>query len=245
MRKYLWAILTVLLIAIGAPNAHGATVTYYACVNNSTGDITIVTSTTTCATGSHKIQWNEEGPTGPAGAKGATGATGPAGAKGATGATGPAGATGPQGPAGIAVGYSAFTSDADITLGSQTVVLQTGGVITSGTYFLSASALIGIDSADSAAYCFVTPTSEAASPDGQYGGSSVVGHYQQAALTDYFPVSAGDSFELICFSNSSDANTFVNSASLTAILISDNGAVAANTKPHHEVVHSGNRKAPE
>jgi hypothetical protein len=143
------------------------------------------------------------------------------------------------------VGYSAFTSDADITLGSQTVVLQTGGVITSGTYFLSASALIGIDSADSAAYCFVTPTSEAASPDGQYGGSSVVGHYQQAALTDYFPVSAGDSFELICFSNSSDANTFVNSASLTAILISDNGAVAANTKPHHEVVHSGNRKAPE
>jgi hypothetical protein len=201
MSKTLWAILTVLLIAIGAPNAHAANVTYYACVNNSTGDITIVGSTTTCASGSHKIQWNEEGPTGPtgpkgatgpagakgatgatgpagpAGAKGATGATGPAGpagAKGATGATGPAGATGPQGRAGIAVGYSAFTSEAEITLGARTVALQTGGVSTSGTYYLSASALLSIDSADTAAYCFVTPTSQAAFPDGQYGGSSVV-----------------------------------------------------------------------
>jgi Collagen triple helix repeat (20 copies) len=105
MRKILCVIPIVLLfVAIGAPNAHA--VTYYACVNNSTGDITIVSSTTTCATGSHKIQWNEEGPTGPTGPKGATG---PAGAKGATGATGPAGpagakgatgATGPEGPAG-------------------------------------------------------------------------------------------------------------------------------------------------
>src|SRR5580704_10984504 len=72
----------------------------YACVNNATGAVQIVGSTTTCATGSHKIQWNQTGPTGPAGPKGATGATGPAGAKGATGAIGPKGATGAVGPKG-------------------------------------------------------------------------------------------------------------------------------------------------
>lgn len=102
-----------LLLTLGALTqadaATPATVTYYACVNNSTGAITIVGSTTVCATGFHKIQWNQVGPQGPQGPKGATGATGPKGATGATGpqgpvgpkgATGATGATGPQGPIG-------------------------------------------------------------------------------------------------------------------------------------------------
>jgi Phage Tail Collar Domain/Collagen triple helix repeat (20 copies) len=72
----------------------------FACVNNTTGAVQIVGSTTTCATGSHKIQWNQTGPTGPAGPKGATGATGPSGAKGAAGAIGPKGAMGDAGPIG-------------------------------------------------------------------------------------------------------------------------------------------------
>jgi tail collar domain/collagen triple helix repeat protein len=82
-----------------APPAAAQTV-FYACVNNSTGAVQIVGSTTSCPSGSHKIQWNQTGPAGPAGAKGATGATGPTGAKGATGATGPKGATGAAGPEG-------------------------------------------------------------------------------------------------------------------------------------------------
>src|SRR5262245_13731225 len=52
-----------------------------------------------CATGELALDWNRQGPTGPAGA---TGPQGPAGAPGATGPQGPAGtpgATGPQGPA--------------------------------------------------------------------------------------------------------------------------------------------------
>jgi hypothetical protein len=73
---------------------------FYACVNNSTGAIQVVGSTTSCASGSHKIQWNQTGPAGPAGAKGATGATGPAGPKGATGLKGATGAAGPEGPKG-------------------------------------------------------------------------------------------------------------------------------------------------
>src|ERR1700722_12873591 len=72
----------------------------FACVNNTTGAVQIVGSTTTCATGSHKIQWNQTGPAGPTGPKGATGATGPAGAKGSTGAMGTAGAKGATGAIG-------------------------------------------------------------------------------------------------------------------------------------------------
>ena len=94
-----------------------ATVTYYGCVNNSTGDLRVVDKTTTCNAGERKIQWNQVGPQGPAGPQGPKGATGaqgpagptgpqgpqgPAGPKGATGAQGPAGPTGPQGPQGPA-----------------------------------------------------------------------------------------------------------------------------------------------
>lgn len=89
------AVSAALLLA--APAAMAATTTIFACVNNTNGDVQIVSSTTTCASGTHKIQWNEVGPTGP---RGATGAQGPKGATGATGSVGPKGATGATGPAG-------------------------------------------------------------------------------------------------------------------------------------------------
>lgn len=56
-----------------------------------------------CRRGEVRIQWNVEGPIGPAGARGATGpqgAPGATGARGASGPTGPQGATGSAGPAG-------------------------------------------------------------------------------------------------------------------------------------------------
>jgi hypothetical protein len=118
MKRQILALITVAVLLSFCAAAKAATVTYYACVNNSTGAITIVNSTTTCASGSHNIKWNQEGPAGPTGPKGATGAQGPAGPKGATGTEGPAGlkgatgATGAQGPAGPAgpstVGYFAI-----------------------------------------------------------------------------------------------------------------------------------------
>jgi len=56
-----------------------------------------VSSTTTCATGQHKISWNHTGPAGPAG---------PAGLPG------PKGDTGPQGPPGVTDGYTSSSPDA-------------------------------------------------------------------------------------------------------------------------------------
>jgi len=57
----------------------------YACVNNNSGTIHIVSATSACATGEVALSWNNAGP------QGATGATGAAGPTGATGATGPSG----------------------------------------------------------------------------------------------------------------------------------------------------------
>jgi type VI protein secretion system component Hcp len=69
-------------------------VTYYACVNNSSGTIKMVDANKACSNNEVKISWNQVGP------KGDTGATGPAGPQGQKGDTG---ATGPQGPQGVSV----------------------------------------------------------------------------------------------------------------------------------------------
>jgi hypothetical protein len=60
----------------------------YACVNNSSGTIHIVSATTTCTSNEVALSWNTEGP------PGATGAAGPVGLTGATGSSGAAGAPG-------------------------------------------------------------------------------------------------------------------------------------------------------
>jgi hypothetical protein len=84
-----------------------AVTTLYACVNNNTGAIRIVTSKTTCKPTEHEIQWNQtgpQGPKGPAGPQGQTGAQGAQGQAGAQGIRGQTGAQGIPGPAGISAG---------------------------------------------------------------------------------------------------------------------------------------------
>lgn len=202
--------------------------TYYACVNNTSGAIDIVSASTTCKSGTHKISWNQTGPAGPAGPKGATGPAGPKGATGATGLQGLQGPAGPQGPAGLALGYASFRNQA-IFLGSPQIVLQTPPVSTSGIYFINASALLKLDSADPAAYCRIT-TANTGVNDLNWGGGSMSGDYQQVSVTDYYFVSAGDAFQLYCESNGGDSNTFINNGSMTSILISSFDAASLSRK---------------
>jgi hypothetical protein len=61
----------------------------YACVNNSTGAIRIVSATSTCKSRESPLSWNVQGPIGPQGLQGVKGD------KGDTGATGPAGSAFP------------------------------------------------------------------------------------------------------------------------------------------------------
>lgn len=181
-----------------------------------------------------------KGPAGPAGPQGPAGAQGPAGPKGPTGAQGPAGPAGPtgpqgptgaQGPPGISVGNFAGTNSA-IFLGSPVVVAQTGAIQTTGVYYINATALISIDFNDSAAYCYVTIGSSGAA-DGIYGGSSNAGFWEQASVSDSWFVGAGDVVQMVCYSNSGDANTYANNASVTAILI--NSAFNSKVKHSHTV----------
>lgn len=73
---------------------------YYACVNNSSGAVKMVSEGDDCAKNFTLIHWNQTGPTGPPGPIGPQGPVGPEGPEGPVGAQGPAGPEGPQGPVG-------------------------------------------------------------------------------------------------------------------------------------------------
>jgi len=186
--------------------AQPQTVTYYACINNSTGAIRIVSKNTVCKSTEHKINWNQAGPQGP---------------------KGPAG---PQGPPGVSVGNSAILpASSNIPLFGSTVILQTNPIRTSGLYYITASALVGVDLNDGAAFCFDQLTST--QQYSQWGGGSFVGGYQQASVTDALNISAGDSVQLVCVLDSYSGNSFVFDAGMTATLI-DSGSDAPRVNPH-------------
>jgi hypothetical protein len=94
----------VLLLVVAATWtwAEGDNVTYYACVNNSSGTIFMVAPDEECKNNETKIVWNQVGPPGPAGVDGVDGAPGPPGVDGADGEPGPQGPEGPEGPQGPA-----------------------------------------------------------------------------------------------------------------------------------------------
>ena len=210
------------------------TVTYYGCVVNSNGDITIVNQSTVCGTGQHKIQWNQTGPQGPAGPKGPagpqgptgpTGPQGPAGPKGATGSQGPAGAQGPagpqgpQGPAGLASGsFELLQAGLYPTLTSSPVVyLISSEAETAAWYFISANVLVYIDGNDGGAFCYDAVHSTGT--PSQYGGSSLPGGYQQISINDAVFLNAGDYAQVSCYTWNGDGSSFIYNGALTAIQI--------------------------
>lgn len=224
-------ILVAALLSLGARANAATTVTFYACQNNSTGSITMVSSSASCASGYSKIQWNQTGPTGATGATGPAGATGAKGATGATGAAGATGATGPAGPAGasgLGVAYVAQCGPsvflANIPCPSNiapsagaTMILKTVPVSTSGFYLISASTNMVVPANTGLAECYVT-TGDLAPATGFTsigGGGSLT-----LSNTDMLAVNAGDSIELKCTAIGSSTNiTDVNWASLTAVLV--------------------------
>ena len=75
-------------IGLGAMALAQDDTTYYACVNNSSGNIKMVGKPTDCARNEHLIAWNQQGPAGAAGSQGPVGSQGPAGQDGKDGADG-------------------------------------------------------------------------------------------------------------------------------------------------------------
>jgi hypothetical protein len=239
--------------------SRASTVTYYACVNNSTGAPTIVSSTATCASGFHKIQWNQTGPTGPEGPKGATGATGGIGPQGPTGPIGPHGPAGPegvqgpqgpQGPAGFSQGYvvrcgpNVFGDNfpcpgngnpsSVASTGTGTMVLSTQPILTPGYYMVAASVNM-IVSGPGYALCYVT-TSSFVPATGFMSFSTSIG--STLSDTDVLAVNSGDSIQFWCEgSPTSGATENPLWASMTAVLVNEvngqqfsNGTNAARAK---------------
>jgi hypothetical protein len=172
-----------------------------------------LTNATTGLRTSFDVTLGTAGPQGPQGLQGLMGQQGPQGAPGLQGVQGP---VGPQGPPGMSAGVYYETNYYVYISGSGTLVAQ-NSVQTSGTYFVSASALLSIDSYDGSAYCYDTLGSY--NSPRQYGGSSLAGYYQQASITDALYVKAGDSIQLWCYGYYGDGNSYVYDVALTSILI--------------------------
>lgn len=202
-----------LLLWLGIP-AHASTVTYYACVNNSTGAITIVSATTTCKTGFHKIQWNQTGPQGP---------QGPAGQQGPVGPPGPQGVQGPPGFTSAYVaqcganvfGQNIFCPGNGNLTSTPLLILQTQPVASSGYYLISASTNLNV-TGGGYVQCYATSTTFAPST----GFMSFADVNSTLSDNDLQFVYGGDSIQYWCQGSPvSGAQEFIIWSSLTASLV--------------------------
>jgi hypothetical protein len=202
-------------------------VTYYACINNSTGEIYLVGKTTSCKTGEHKISWNEVGQRGPQGPPGQQGPPGP------------------QGPPGMSFGNFANNPTQTVLTTNPTVVAFTNPIPVDGTYYINATALLLIDTDDSA-LCYVTLKSDSTNDGLQGGGSNasaVYAGYAQASIADSRFVFADDSVQLVCSNFRGGANTVAANASITATLI--DSSFASKKQKHSQHIRSAGPKAPK
>ncbi len=194
-------------------------VTFFGCVNNSTGAVRIVDSSTACLTGEHKIHWNQKGPRGPQGVpgpQGPQGDRGPQGNPGPQGPTGPQGPQGLQGPEGISAGFSASGANIGLTSGFPGILIAQTAAVSQGTYFVNASTLLDVGGQDNA-FCYIR-TVNGSSGTNNFGGSGASSTFQQASNTDVFSVSAGDAFQLMCYGGLNQTSS-VFEATITAIRI--------------------------
>jgi hypothetical protein len=131
----------------------------------------------------------------------------------------------------ISVGYSSTNigNFPVIAASPGTLIAATNTIATTGTYYISASALLDINAGDTlGAFCYDTLASSGAAV--QYGGSSSAGveqGFQQAAITDVLFVGAGDSVQLWCYGSSGGVSDVYN-AGITATLIN-----SADVAPRH------------
>ena len=204
-------VLTILLLQATIASASSApqmSTIYYACVNNTSGAITIVSQSTKCPTGTHKIQWNQQGPIGP---------QGPQGVQGIQGVQGP---TGPQGPAGVSQGYFSSASNVNISSSNQTLVpvVKTVPLAASGTYLVTATEMAVVAGGDTVT-CIVTSAGGAfGHVFGSFGPASNQ-TYDTITVTDRADVGVGDQIQLSCADYTNNSTTISFNASISAILL--------------------------
>lgn len=194
--------LVAAIIGMSTVGLAGAVTTglIYACVNNNSGTIKIVSATTTCATNEIQLVWNAQGipgetgatgatgatgPTGPTGATGDTGASGPNGATGATGVAGPTGPTGATGATGAAGGNGATGATGPTgPKGDQGIQGPTGPSGSATPVLVTSNFLVGTGSFISPAHADVTVSC----PAGKHVASGGISD-NTASIDHSFPTS--------------------------------------------------------
>jgi hypothetical protein len=162
-----------------------------------------IATTGSCPTGDSSLTWNKVGPKGPAG---------------------------PAGPAGISEGVQAF-SNTTVTINPANTgiaVIHTPDVSTTGDYYVSAS-LSGVISAGDEVYCWISyaPVGDVAVVTMP---SSSGANYQSLSLNGDVAATAGSPITVACES-ADGLGSYINSADVNAVLISnDNGATANVTR---------------
>ena len=215
------SILAVMLLQasiVSAASAPQATTIYYACVNNTSGAITIVSKTTKCSTGTHKIHWNQKGPIGP---------QGPQGIQGVQGIQGP---QGPQGPSGVSQGYFTPAGNVNIVTSNQSLVpvVTTAPLQASGYYLVTASETAIFANGDTVACIITTVSGQEGSFFAVYGPSTAY-QYVNMNVTDKISANAGDQIQLSCAEYNNNATTISYNAGISVIQLT---TVSSSAIPH-------------
>lgn len=236
------------IVAASAAQSAATNLIFYACINNKTGSLTIVSARAVCPAGTRKVQWDQTGPVGP---------IGPAGPKGATGATGPQGPSGAQGPAGapgITQDYFGLNNKDSVILPGLAATNSKGGVIVqtapvvAGYYVINATESVSIDANDAVACGIGTISTGGVVNYYTWSGTYNIPMDVPVTLTDTLYVAAGDQIALYCASDNGDTNTVTISSSLNAVLANNvstyiNGvAGAVNVAPTSKAASARNGK---
>ena len=205
----IWKWSTLALLAAGAVVATlslaladgGSDPTYFACVNDGSGILKVVSASTECAHNEYKIEWNQQGPAGPPGVQGAPGEAGQDGANGTSQAFV------------MHTGFNEFQQISD-----STSALMVAGLtdLPAGSYVITAEETTSFPSGGNGGEVTCTLT-----PGGAHGIEGVVATAvteQRANVVVNDAVTLGD-VGAISFSCSGPAGLASDSAVLTAIRV--------------------------
>lgn len=211
-------VLTVLLLQAtiaSASSAPQASTIYYACVNNTSGAVTIVSQSTKCPAGTHKIHWNQKGPIGPQGPQGIQGVQG---------------IQGPQGPSGVSQGYFTVAGNVNIATSNQSLVpvVTTAPLQASGFYLVTASETAIFANGDTVACIITTVSGQEGSFFAVYGPSTAY-QYVNMNVTDKISANAGDQIQLSCAEYNNNATTISYNAGISVIQLT---TVSSSAIPH-------------
>lgn len=170
----------------------GTPVVYYACVTNATGAIKIVHASTACATGQHKISWNNRGPAGP---------------------------RGPQGPPGVTTAYAVFTPGRVQMVPADSLKIYGTLSLPAGRFIVNVTAVAyGILTAPDKVEC---PLYDSGSHLLGYGGAMLVTDKSGAGIGN-IAISAstttGGKLYFMCYDDTGEAS--MQDVSMTAIPVS-------------------------